>query len=282
MNILLSYYYTRKHLRELGWFSGVKQNGVDKIILDSGAFTAYQRGEKIDLEEYMLFVKNPPFPITHYINLDVIGDGQRSMENYKRMLREGLCPLPVFQRGDTVKTLEEYYETNPYVCIGGVAGTNGADAYIKKWEPFFKGRRRHWLGFSRINFVRRYHPTSYDSTEWGAAGRYGTIDVYDNGSVVRVERTDDRLRRFLLEFGEDSSLLKRQKAWHCSSANSTVSINTLVSAISYLKFASRLLKMLQVEYYFVCSGNITATGVATLLHAQKCLDKSTLSLEVSV
>ena len=65
------------------------------ILLDSGAFSAWNRGERIDLSAYIDFVKANKGLNFRYINLDVIpealvavsGDRRRSGRRTQRLIR---------------------------------------------------------------------------------------------------------------------------------------------------------------------------------------------------
>src|SRR5690606_11430218 len=110
--------------------------GLDhmKIMLDSGAFSAWTRGEILKLDDYITFIKRYEGRLNSYINLDVI-PGTRgtvptvkeveyaaaaSLDNYKSMVAAGLRPIPVFHYGENLRWLDRLLEAGAdYICLGG-------------------------------------------------------------------------------------------------------------------------------------------------------------------
>jgi len=103
-----------------------------KLMLDSGAFSVWSSGKKIDLDEYTKFCKEHS-NFTTVVNLDVIPPKglrlskelkeaccQEGWDNYMSMLRH--IPLeqlvPVFHRGEDFKWLEKYLDFgSPYIGL---------------------------------------------------------------------------------------------------------------------------------------------------------------------
>lgn len=235
--ILISYAYWDKKTADslLRW-------GADKfrLYLDSGAFTAHKQGKEIDFDEYCAFVKDPPVPIERYFMLDVIGDPDATKRNLDRMLKKRLNPVPVFTRGEEVKTLDDFYSVSDLVALGGVAGTPGAESYVKWFEEEVRdGRPVHWLGFAQRDFVLHFKPTSFDSTTWIAGCRYGFIQLFHDG-WRRVERKDilaGKFRRQITELGFEYGELKKEESWHRVARESYIG---QVTAVSWLRWARRL------------------------------------------
>ena len=63
----------------------MEKNKVD-LFLDSGAFSAETQGAKIDIQEYIDFIKEHQDVIEVYANLDVIGDPVSTWKNQKIIL----------------------------------------------------------------------------------------------------------------------------------------------------------------------------------------------------
>jgi len=235
--LLISYAYWNKNTARdlLAW-------GPEhfRLFLDSGAFTAHKQGKQVDFDEYCAFVKSPPVPVERYFMLDVIGDPTATKKNLDRMLQRGLNPIPVFTRGEDVKTLDEFYAVSDLVGLGGVAGTPGAAAYVKWFEEDVRqGRPIHWLGFANRDFVLYFKPTSFDSTSWVNGCRYGFIQFFHDG-WKKAERKDilaGKFRRQVTELGFDYGELKKEVNWRrqqrlCSTGQ--------ITAASWLRWAKRL------------------------------------------
>lgn len=93
----------------------------DIYFLDSGAFSAWKSGKVITLEEYCQFLKENGDKVTTYAALDVIGDPDKSLENYLKMREWGLNPLPAFHEGEDESYLHEYAKYTSYIGLGGIA-----------------------------------------------------------------------------------------------------------------------------------------------------------------
>lgn len=171
-----------------------------KIMLDSGAFSAWTRGETIDLGDYIKFIVRHRELLDIYINLDVI-PGRRggrasvreveraaaaSFENYQAMRAAGLDPLPVFHYGESFDWLERLLDSGAgYICLGGTVGlrTGVKKEFLDKCFTRLTDRegrpfvRVHGLGVTEGKFLMRYPWYSADSTSWCIAPIYGIILV---------------------------------------------------------------------------------------------------------
>lgn len=161
-------------------------------LLDSGAYTAFKSKKEINLEDYCSFVKNPPFKLWRYFALDKIGDSKATDRNLQIMLDKGLKPIPVFQRGQPLDKLYELLGKFDLVGIGGVAGTNDRNSYLK-WilqRPDIDKQRLHLLGVLNIDIIKQYRPYSCDSSFLVFAPKFATITYYDpiSNSLKRIGR----------------------------------------------------------------------------------------------
>ena len=171
-----------------------------KIMLDSGAFSAWGRGEVLDLNDYIQFIKRYQKLLDTYINLDVI-PGERgtrasvreveraaavSLDNYRSMRAAGLDPIPVFHYGESFGWLDKLLESGAkYICLGGTVGlkTPVKRRFLDEcWTALTDraGRplvRVHGLGVTEGQFLMRYPWHSADSTSWCIAPIYGMILV---------------------------------------------------------------------------------------------------------
>jgi hypothetical protein len=103
--ILVSYAYYKPFAR--------KRQGMRfrNWSLDSGAYTAWNIGKEVDLDEYISFckrmAKSDP-SLVEIIALDVIGCAKGSLKNSLKMKSEGVDAMPVFHIGDDFGILKEY------------------------------------------------------------------------------------------------------------------------------------------------------------------------------
>lgn len=169
-----------------------------RFFLDSGAFSAWSRGTKIDIDEYCAFIKANIELLEVYACLDVVPGvpgrsatskervdaAEQSWTNYLYMVNEGLSPLPVFHYGEDFKYLERILDYGcDYVGIGGLVGI--ASPMRRAWldrlfvritdkagKPIVK---THGFGMTAVPLIFRYPWYSIDSTTW--------IQITANGCV---------------------------------------------------------------------------------------------------
>lgn len=157
------------------------------IMLDSGAFSAFSMGVKIDLQEYIEFIKKHQKVLDVYINLDDIKDPAKSWENQREMEKQGLHPMPVYHVGEDSKYLDMCLADYEYFGIGGAALAS-ADTRRNAYDTIFSivcpasngylpTHKIHGFGMTSFDLMLRYPWYSVDSTTWVLTGRFGSILV---------------------------------------------------------------------------------------------------------
>jgi hypothetical protein len=172
------------------------------LMLDSGAYTAWTQGTKIDLDEYIAFIKKNIDKIDTYFALDVIppkprtGDAveasaQASYDNLAKMRKAGLKPIPVFHLGEDFKWLDRLLKDGyDYIGFGGPSWAPGVDL-IPWLDRVFdritdkKGRptiRAHGLGLASPELMMMYPWYSCDAASWALTAAFGSIycPIYRN------------------------------------------------------------------------------------------------------
>jgi hypothetical protein len=190
--------------------------------------------------------------------LDVIGDPIKTKKNYDIMLRQGLNPIPIFTRGDDIKELDEYYKTSDIVGIGGLVGTKGNNGFVKGIMEKINGRKCHWLGFTRADFISYYKPYMCDSSSWAMTLLYGTIKLYVGKGKFKSVSKKDCIKKpakeiiDLLEwYGEDYKLLQYAKQWKNSGRGDSI-IERLATK-SYPLFQYDIHKNFNTKYFLALS-----------------------------
>lgn len=173
-----------------------------EFFLDSGAFSAWAKGEQINLNEYIQFCQEHLDILDLIANLDVIPGSpgetpteqekeeaaRRSYENYHTMLDAGLPAdrlIPCFHHGERWEWLEKYKEETDYIALGGIAKiqTTKRHAWLddcfrrvidKNGMPQYK---IHGFGVTGFTTMLRYPWYSVDSTSWVNISRFGSIFV---------------------------------------------------------------------------------------------------------
>lgn len=170
-----------------------------KLIMDSGAYSAWRLGKPIDLKQYCDFLERNLDWIEHPVALDVINPkdpeaaAAASFENLKYMRSRGLNPVPVYHVGEDVKWLFKMLDLGcDYIGLSAsslVSRNKVNDWYAMAWSHLVdsQGRatvRAHAFGEGRYDSLRRFPWYSADSTSWiYAAQRTGTM-VFADGRKV--------------------------------------------------------------------------------------------------
>lgn len=161
-----------------------------KLFIDSGAFSAFTRGVKIDIKEYCEWLKINLKEIEVYANLDVIGDWKSSAKNQAFMESQGLKPLPTFHYQSPLNELERICKQYSYFALGGLvplskkrptlmAWLDKCFAVIKKQWP----KKIHCLGITAQPILERYPFYSCDSTAAIMGGGMGRVMNFEQGKL---------------------------------------------------------------------------------------------------
>lgn len=189
-----------------------------KILIDSGAFSTWTKGEKIDIRRYAKFLHKHHDRLFGYFNLDVIpgsvgkpGDldnveesAKESYKNFEFLLDQGLEPIPVFHAGERIYWLEKIIDSGAnYIALAPLMiGSNKVAQ--KHWLDLVWSRlinqsgspiaKVHCLGLTSYDVITRYPWFSLDSTSWKMDPAYGgaiLIPQYEDGRwnfALRPER----------------------------------------------------------------------------------------------
>jgi hypothetical protein len=217
---LLSYAYRNNSDFSLTWEkqtkekrSGVLQVNLEKlprILIDSGAFTAFTTGKVIRVEDYggwaLAFKKKwePLVRSLHFFNLDVVGDEVASDKNLKQLEAMGLRPVPIFTYNGSIQYLKQYLKDYDYLALGGLVGrsTKGQDAWVEYCFKFVVQRyketgvmpRVHLLGVTKQQLLEKYPTYSCDSSSWVKCLRFGGGDAIGKKKIPRYKESEEALK----------------------------------------------------------------------------------------
>ena len=153
------------------------------LLLDSGAYSAKTQKKRLDIDDYIDYIKAHQDVFDKYFNLDVIGNGDRSYQNYLYMKSKGLNPIPVWHAETDTKFLELYLENCEYIAIGAISSMSNKRT-IQSLDDTWKNHltyegepvcKVHGFGLTSLYIMTRYPWYSVDSTSWVQFGRYGVI-----------------------------------------------------------------------------------------------------------
>lgn len=160
----------------------------DRFLLDSGAFTFMSGNKKSEtnwdayIEEYADFIKK--HNIRNYFELDI-----DSIVGYERVLKlrrkleklVGWQSIPVWHksrgREGFLKMCNGEYR---YIAIGGIVSKE-IETKDFKYLPWFtktahdKGVRIHGLGMTSVEWLRKCHFDSADSSTWLVGDRFSNV-----------------------------------------------------------------------------------------------------------
>ena len=178
-----------------------------EVMLDSGAYSAYTRGIKLDVGDYAELLKEYGEYFKCYFNLDVVGDFEETWKNQDYLEGEGLKPIPVFHYGEPLEVLLLISRGYSFIGLGGMVPIhqNKLDRWLgsifrdKEGGETFKNTSFHGLGLTTISLLRKYPFESCDSTKWLIAKRWGEILVGDGTRVKSEDATMEQGIKWHLE-----------------------------------------------------------------------------------
>jgi hypothetical protein len=198
-SMLLSYHFWRD--RDLDdALSGFPERPV--IFGDSGAFSAASIGAEVSLDAYALWLDRWRAHVDVACTLDVIGDGQATWDNTKRLEEHGHRVLPVFHVGEEWSWLERYCESYQYVGLGGQVPWSFQPKKVLRWlVRCFQiaektGTVFHGLGQTNPRTLAALPFYSVDSSSWVSAERFGTLTLWDGKKLLSIHpaREPERAR----------------------------------------------------------------------------------------
>lgn len=214
--VLCSYAYPEKLKKIL---QKNKEGLKFTFMLDSGAFTVWNKQGTINLNDYIAKIKyiqdNYNFVEFIYANLDVIpskpnvtptiGDIEKSAQegwnNYRYMKEHGLNPIHIFHQNEDFKWLKKMVDAGEtYIGISprNDVSTKARIQWLDRVYKYLPGNiRTHGYAVTSPVILDRYPWYSVDSASWMIAGGHGIVHtVY--GSLIVSERSSTKKTLFKL------------------------------------------------------------------------------------
>ena len=175
----------------------------ENLILDSGAFSVWTKGNIIDIDKYVQFCIDSKQKCIdsklYFVNLDVLPgkfgeypdekqreeSAEKGWENMLYLESKGLKVIPVFHQHEDFKWLDRIREHTDYI---GISPANDVSSKMKeKWlEKVFSITRdtikTHGFGITSFPLLKKFPFYSVDSTSWVASGRFASMHVFQNGN----------------------------------------------------------------------------------------------------
>ena len=200
--------YSQLRDRQRGqlWLDYTKEHPGTKVFVDSGAFSAWSKGRKIDVDEYIDYINTNTNELTLFASVDNIpGELTRtptlkekqqspilSWENYMYMrerVKEKDKLLPVFHIGEDLKYLNNMCNIVldgkhiPYIALGGTVGIRDSKIKENWYKQCFRvikdsknpNVKVHAFGMTSLKILENFPFTSADSTSWLMVANNGNL-----------------------------------------------------------------------------------------------------------
>lgn len=188
------------------------------LIIDSGAFSAWNVGKKIDIDEYITFCKTLPEDCI-FINLDVIPKTGSTPKDVEICCEEGLenflylqshlkNVMPVYHYKDKIEWLKKYSDHTDYI---GISPANDTPEKVKRvflnyvFQNKAPDMKTHALGYTSFDGMKIYPFYSVDSTSWKQGGRFANVGHW-NEACSRFETYDGR-QFFANKYKDDKEMV---------------------------------------------------------------------------
>lgn len=191
-NLLESYHYIEKSSLTVKRIRAAEE----KVFLDSGAFSSFTKGVKVDLGKYCEFIQENKDIIEVASVLDSIGDAQKTYENQGKMERRNTSPLPCFHYNEDERYLEHYIANYPKITLGGMVpiSTPQLIHWLDRiWDKYLTDSDGlpkldvHAFGVTSQPLMARYPWYSVDSSSWVQTSAHGSILTPD-WSTIPISR----------------------------------------------------------------------------------------------
>ncbi len=182
-----------------------------RVIIDSGAFTAFTTGKIINPKDYATWSLDFQKRWEHkmkslsFMNLDVIGNQDDSWKNQSILESLGMKPIPIITFGCDKKHLIRALDNYDYIALGGLVPHSRNKIKLQKWLDYcfniIMGRyketgvmsRIHLLGITTDWVLKRYPCYSSDSSSWVACLRFGGGAAAGLDKIPRYKESDAAL-----------------------------------------------------------------------------------------
>lgn len=262
LNLLCAYpYFNDGNIKLLSEFDRQSY----RLIVDSGAFTAWNTGKVIKFEDYCRFLERIKFLRPDAcVQLDVVFNPQATHENFLKHRDLGHDVCPVFTRGDAWDYMEQLLDQDEYIFVGGVQKGDGAKEFAKFCLERTRHKKVHYLAFIRSDWLTHYKPFSVDSSTWSSSAQFGLLKLYTgDGKITNltkqnfIKRPNEKVYSHLVSLGFDDNLIRqfgKEESWSSKKFNyfetsSTPSLHSFASICSYIKYSIEAQNIIGTKIY---------------------------------
>ena len=201
------------------------------LLIDSGAFSVWTKGNEINLKNYMLFCKSiqqivPKSTYVRFVNLDVLpgkfgerptkqqreDSAQAGWANMIIMRQEGLLPIHVFHQHEDFKWLKTMLEFGlDYIGLSPANDSSMKDkkVFLDQCFSIVKTKvKTHGFAVTSHNQVLNYPFYSVDSSSWAAGAIYARTPTFKDGRIKMYAYKDKKvLSEFLANTKKEEGLM---------------------------------------------------------------------------
>jgi hypothetical protein len=209
--LLISYFYVRKFIEEQPRYR------YRHWALDSGAFSAHNSGQTIELADYIRFCRErlaADPTLREVFALDVIGDWRAGLRNTERMWREGVPAIPCYHIGEPEEVLVGLARDYPKIAIGGMAKLKGQikRRFVEQCFARIWPKRVHGFGVGTKELILLAPWHSVDATNWEVGPcKFGSWKSF-GGADLRVRGSAHDLRNEIAFYAELEKLARHRWA----------------------------------------------------------------------
>lgn len=246
----------------LEWVEYLKNNPncECKLVVDSGAYSAWSRGKLFDIDEYINFLNSNDVIEQAFwcAEADVIPGSfgvdpteeerqaapQKSWENYLYMISKVKIPkkiVPIFHQGEDFKFLQQMldytFKDGDHIPYIGISPRNDVHVnekiiwYEKVWKIIKESSNpnvlTHNFGMTSLALIEQFPSTSSDSTSWLRSASFGNIIIPVNGKTKMI-LVSDRKKNDPDHIYNKSQAIKDEVTKICNTIGHGLSIEDLV------------------------------------------------------
>lgn len=176
--LLCSYHYFKSDKK----IKLLNDTTLDSLFIDSGAFSAFNSGAVINLDDYCKYLLKVKPQI--YAGLDDLASPDKSISNIEYMEKEyNLTPLPTFHMKEPIDFLIPMIEKYDYIALGGMVYSENIENWaLGVWKEIYKRKPKlkvHGFGLTNQKYIEQYPWYSLDSTSFDRADRYGLVTYFN-------------------------------------------------------------------------------------------------------
>ena len=164
-----------------------------KLIIDSGAFTYANKGG-ITIEKWLSKAVALQQYGSELISLDVIGNAEKTFDNFNIISAEIENTIPTFHVGSDLKYLFKYLDKTDRIAIGGMVPYKSEIETLKKHlNKIFKNftpetlPKFHAFGYFSQTILETYPFYSADASTWQNYSRFGEFHRFMNLKYTRMK-----------------------------------------------------------------------------------------------